>query len=344
MSKQNKKERHKAKRDAKRAAERRKNSLSPVKRLVDAPGDVECWTSGDFGSLGQMQFLCFKRAGGLSGVAAFLIDRGVVGLKDAWIQLNIDRLEFEDKLRLAGESGPMRRTSAEEARRWVAGGMRWAHDNGMRLPRDWAKPASLIGGVGDWASADVSAFVKEFAGHPEDLRQRLIAERFETYIQREDIAFEFNEAAPFMDQRTGEYQNNEPWEGALMDEELERFADELPAEELDLLADKFTAAAMALASKTADWIPATESPSPELFEAWRSILMASMISRASMPDAGENEVADFGFELLQDMSDRIEPSSAQEHHRAVGQALRFLQTDPNMMQKAVLEHGFGEGC
>ena len=41
-----------------------------------------------------------------------------------------------------------------------------------RLPKDWIRSASLIGGIGDWESADVSLFVKEFVGHPEDLRQR----------------------------------------------------------------------------------------------------------------------------------------------------------------------------
>jgi hypothetical protein len=224
--------RHKAKRKAKRQAIRRQQSVSPVKRLAEAPGELECWASENFEQMGQMQLYAWKRAAGLSGVACFLIDAASSALKDAWVSMGVDHAYFEDILDRASDNGiRMRRITPDEARRWIAGGLRWAHDNGMRLPKDWQRPASLIGGVGDWHSADVSAFIKEFAGHPEDLRQRLVSEPLETYIQRPDINFIFNESAPYMDQATGRYSD---WEDEPeLDDELESIASELPEEEIN---------------------------------------------------------------------------------------------------------------
>ena len=55
--------------------------------------------------------------------------------------------------------------------------------------------------------------------------------------------------------------------------------------------------------------------------------------------AEQDEVADFGFELLRDMSARIEEPAFAEYDRAVRQVLAHLETDSMMMQKAVLKHG-----
>ena len=337
MSKTDKKQRNKAKRQAKRLAIKRRDSISPIKRLAEAKGDVEYWMSEDFEELGQAQMFVYKRAAGLSGVACFLVDQGVVGLKDCWVRMRIERSEFQEMIDRSQERGiSMRPVAAEQIRRMVAGGIRWAHENGMRLPKDWAKPASFIGGVSDWASADVSAFVKEFTGHPEDLRQRLIGEPFDTYIQRTDITFAFLADAPFMDQQTGEY--IEPEE--LSDEELESIANDIPTDELNALAEQFVPSATALALETANWLKhRNETPSSELFEAWRSAMLAAMLSKAAMLDAPNDDVAQFGHDLLESMSARIEESAVAQYDQAVEQVLEHLQTDPLMMQNAVLKYG-----
>jgi hypothetical protein len=64
-----------------------------------------------------------------------------------------------------------------------------------------------------------------------------------------------------------------------------------------------------------------------------------MMSKSAMPDAPDEEVGDFGYEMLKSLSGRVEPSHAEEYDRAVGQALRHLETDNLMMQKAVLKYG-----
>lgn len=357
MSKPDKRQRHKAKREAKRLAARRRASVSPIKRLAEAKGEPACWISEGAEEMGQVQIFAHKQGAGLSGIACFLVDRGVVGLKDAWTRLRIDQDELNRMLDASEQSGiPMRRATLAEVRRWVAGGIRWAHDNGMRLPKEWHKPASLIGGVGDWTSADVSSFVKEFAGHPEDLRQRLLAEPFDTYVQREDVDFDFSDAAPYMDQETGAYRNtpasfefddddgNNDGEESLDEDELEEIADALPDEEIDALADRLAPPAQALEADTTRWLASRgETPSAELFHAWRCVLIATMLAKLLPPGGGPDEGADFVGDLLDDLSRRVEPTRAAAHRRGVDQALAHLQTDPKIMERAVLNHGLASG-
>jgi hypothetical protein len=116
VPKADKKQRHKARREAKRREMRRTNSISPLKRLADAPGVVECWISTGFELAGQIQIFAYKQAAGLAGISCFLVDRGVVGLKDAWSKMNVDRGEFEGMLDTAFRCG---------AARWTKHGASW---------------------------------------------------------------------------------------------------------------------------------------------------------------------------------------------------------------------------
>jgi hypothetical protein len=252
MSRADKKQRHEAKRAAKRQANRRRESGGPLKRLADAKGEAECWISDDFEENGQAQLFAYKQGGGLAGVAAFLIDRGVVGLKDAWTRIGMDRNEFDEMLQAGGTRGiSMHRIEPDQMRRWVAGAARWAYDHGMRLPKDWVKTASLIGGAGDWRSADVSAFSREFAGHPEDLRQRLIGESLEIFLKRPDIEFIFSDAAPYMDQEKGEFHGSEDL-FELDEDEREEMLDDIPDEEVDQLSQRLGALTSRVETETAD--------------------------------------------------------------------------------------------
>ncbi|HSU66724.1 MAG TPA: hypothetical protein VLJ39_07625 [Tepidisphaeraceae bacterium] len=338
MSRNDKKQRREAKRKAKRQQIRKQSSVSPTKRLADARGEVEGWMSEDFELHRQVQLFVWKRAAGLTGIACFLVDQGVVGLKDAWTRLGVVHDEFEEMIDQSERRGiSMLRTEPEEVRRWVAGGVRWAHDNGMRLPKDWTKAAAFVGGVGDWATADVSQFQMEFAGHPDDLRQRLIGDSLQNYLQRTDIRFIFNEAAPYMDQETGEYVDDED---DSEEDEFDDLLDEFPEEQMEELLGKLTAPALALVVRTVAWLSARgETPSSELLEAWRSTMLGAMLSRLAMPDADDEELGEFGYDLMKSVSQRIEPSRFVEYQRAFGQVLQFLETDPTLMRTAMLEHG-----
>jgi hypothetical protein len=348
MSHSNKKQRREQKRKAKQRESRRQNSISPVKRLIDAPGEVECWMSDDFEEMGQRQIFAYKRAAGLSGLFCFLIDRGVVGLKDCWGQAGVSRDYVESSIDRCADRGiRMRRTNADVARRWVLAAARWAHDNGMRLPKDWTRVTSVLGDVTDWQSADVSGFVKEFAGHPEDLRQRLVGESLESYLAREDVKVVFNTDAPYLDQETGRYSD---WDDDddLDEAELETLhamLDEaMPVEEVNAMADKLAPAAQELASQTAEWLKAHQHlPSDQLFEAWKSMILASLLATSTIPDAPNDEVADFSGELLESLTKRIDPSDVDEYERAIQQAFKHLEADKTVVQKVVLKHGFAGG-
>ena len=331
MSRQDKKQRHKAKRQAKRHAARRRDSISPVKRLAESKGDLEIWMSEDFEDMGQAEVFAYKRGAGLTGIACFLIDRGVVGLKDAWTKLGIDRTDLEDILaKSQSHNISLRKCTPEEARNLIAGGVRWAHDNGMRLPRDWMKAAAFIGGVGDWSLADTSRFEKEFAGHPEDLRRRLIGCPLDEYLRRSDIKFIFSDAAPYMDQQTGEYASDDQLYDD--DDDDESLADDLPLEELAAFLEKFSELEATLIAETELWLKAQgDMPSPELPEAWRSMLAAGMLSKSLSADTAE----DVGERIMDEIAARIDPSRIVEYERAVKQVSKHLENDRQLLQKAV---------
>lgn len=344
MSRHDKKQRREQKRKVRRVELRRKQSGSPIKRLVEAPGDVECWMSKDFEEMGQRQIFAFKRAGGLSGIFCFLIDRGVVGLTDAWARIGFTR---EDLLhcidRAQGGGIQMRSVRPEEGRKWVVSAARWAHDNGMRLPKEWMKMAAVLGDVSDWESADVSAFLKEFAGHPEDLRQRLIGESLENYLKRGDTKIFFNTEAPYMDQQTGEYLQTDPIEAFgeddvdAMNEELER---RMPVDELNELAELLEPAAQDLAQQTAEWLKAHQDlPSGELFEAWKSMMLSRLMLKHLDPEASYAALEDSSEKLAEMMAGRLGSASVDEHNRALQQARRYLQSDKSLLDRTVIKHG-----
>jgi hypothetical protein len=344
MSRADKKSRHEAKRKAKRLQIRRQRSISPLKRLADTPGQTEYWMSKNLEELGQVQAFVYKRAAGMTGIACFLVDRGVVGLKDAWARMHIERQEFDDMLEACSDRGiPMSRATVEDVRRVVAGGIRWAHQNGMRLPHDWAKPASLVGGVGDWASADISGFVSEFAGHPEDLRQRLVGESFDSYIRRPDVSIIFSDAAPFLDQATGEYFQPEDMEydddddGDNNDEnDLDSLAEDFPKAEMKALGERLTPVAVALASETANWLSArNETPSPELAEAWGIILIAQVVSESGLPEPLHATAAQLADKMQEIRSRNAPPDRVAEHDRAVEQALSHLRSNSPGIKEAI---------
>jgi hypothetical protein len=329
MSRPDKKQRHKAKRQAKREAARRRESISPVKRLASCSGELECWMSDGFEEVGQIQIFAYKCGAGMTGIACFLVDRGVVGLKDAWTRMRIDRVELDEMLQASRDRGiPMKRCTPDDVRRWVAGGIRWAHDNGMRLPKDWVRAAAFFGGVGDWASADVSQFEKEFAGHPEDLRRRLIASPFDEFVQRSDINFIFSHDAPVLDDRAGDD----------LDPDVDEDFIDLPIEELNALAQELTESAAELARLTERWLTEkNEAPSKELVQAWISTMVASMLSNAALPDAPREDRSKFGVAILMKMASKIEDSRFVEYSLGMKQVVRHLGANPAILRNAVLK-------
>ena len=337
MSRADKKQRKEAKRKAKKLAIRRRDSVSPLKRLGDTPGDIECWMSGSLASRGQEQIFVYKRAAGLSGLACFLVDRGVVGLKDAYTLMPTDREAVSRVLDSAQSSGiVMRSATVEEIRKMVAGGVRWAHEHGMRLPKDWHKMAAVIGGVGDWMSADVSQFAKEFAGHPEDLRRRLVAEPLESFLQRTDIAFVFNDAAPYMDQETGRYENNGETDDDEFDDEEALDLDDFPDVLLDEIDKRLTPVVATIEPRIKSWLADRNRPaSSELADVCKNLFLASMLSAIAQPDGDRKGFSDAYAKLFRTIASEADPANSPERTRAYEQLLDFMRANPLQLENAL---------
>ncbi len=338
MSRPDKKARLNARKKAKQLEVRRKRSTSPAKRLADATGGtLRCWMSLDYETHDQANIFVYKSAGGLSGIACFLVDRGIAGLKDCWLTMHAPIEQLQEMLATArGMNTPMREASLGEIRLLIAGAARWAFDHGMRLPKDWQKPAAVVGGLEDWRNADVSDFVKGFAGHPEDLRRRLIGEPIETFLQRRDIEFIFSEDAPFLDHETGNYLNNshDDFEEADSDdvETLDELLQDLPSS----VAAQLDAAAEQLANRTGNWLASRkEEASPELLDAWHGLLMSIVLSQIAIPGASKEEFVQFHENVLDRICGTMERRRRMAFGEAVAQTRSHLAVEPRLMDNAL---------
>ncbi len=346
MPSADKKQRQKKKREAKKRDLRRRESVSPVKRLADTPGVTEYWTSGDFGLRGQSEILVHKQAGGLTGFAAFLIDRGVVGLKDAYTRLGVSIGEFREVLDGSRDRGvPLTRTTATEAAAVIAGAIRWTRQNGMRLPKDWEKTVRILGPMPDIDTADVSKFVMEFEGHPEDLRQRLIGEPFDAFVKRKDVSILFSDEAPFKgsalhkldvpDELYDEGDEDDD-DGDDRGESGAGVAGDQPAEQLEEILRMTTPAATTLVEQTKLWLSARgEAASAELFEAWRSVLVAAALAKMALPNGSQKQVSGLAYNLIESLVGRIDEERVKEYDRALAQVVQHSQADPDVMESAI---------
>lgn len=185
------KERQRLKREKRKAAQRRTLSVSPYKR-VGQVGQVEaCYINADWRQSGiaTIQVIPQNPAGG-HAVAGFLVDTWCAGLKDAYGNLALDRDDIERNLQRAREGFGLVRIDLELARRLVAGGIRFARQNGFRLPAHSERRTNLLGGL-EQVEADLSQFDKDgklvWVGPTHDLARRLIGCTAEQFLQRPDV-------------------------------------------------------------------------------------------------------------------------------------------------------------
>jgi hypothetical protein len=188
------KERKRLKREKKKADLRRAMSVSPYKRIGQA-GELEaCYINANWkeNGLASVQVVRHNPAGGYA-VACFLIDIWCAGLKDVTGRLDLMREDVEFNLKRSRESFELARIDLESARNLIAGAIRFARNNGFRLPAHFDRWTNFLGGVGDVANADLSSFGKngklQWVGHIDDLRARLIGCTVEEFFARSDVEF-----------------------------------------------------------------------------------------------------------------------------------------------------------
>ncbi|MFI5378593.1 MAG: hypothetical protein ACHRHE_04795 [Tepidisphaerales bacterium] len=189
------KERQRQKRKAKQEMIRKQNAVSPYKRLAEGRL-VTCLVNEGWKEKG-MADVHVLRVGpaGIAGVAVFLVDCWCAGLKDAYGRIGVSQSEYLRNVRQRAQDAGLDHVEIplEEAARVVAGGIRFAVQNGFRLPSHYDRWLPFVGSV-DWRTADLTGFGRAngellWMGSREDLRKRLIGCTVEEFLQRADVKY-----------------------------------------------------------------------------------------------------------------------------------------------------------
>jgi hypothetical protein len=218
-----------------------------------------------------------------------------------------------------GGPGDVERVDAATARRLVAGGIRFAHQNGFRLPPRYERWLRVLGDIGDWHTADLSDFGLEggrlrFTGDLDQLRRRLIGCSVEQFMARPDVEVIMCVGDDFLDP-----------EGAEGDEELDGMLcmeDEL-TEAFDNVHEK-------LLQAIRRWCFANQRvPSAQLEEAVRTTLSAVEAAVVDTEEADElkEETLDEGTSVLEFAI--AERGSDPEFMRAMQQVSDYMQQFPS---------------
>ncbi|MBN2560709.1 MAG: hypothetical protein JXQ75_07255 [Phycisphaerae bacterium] len=190
------KERRQRRRQERQRNLTRAKSGSPYRKIGQSGELVACYVNDNWRSDGYAVFYVLRRAPRFGIVmGAFFVDLWCAGLKDAWGRLDMTMEEFNDRVL----SGPMAdqvdlvRVNADVARRIVAGGIRFAQQNGFRLPPRYQRWTALLGDAGDVESADLSDFGVDgklrWVGPMTDLKARLVGCSVDEFLSREDVEY-----------------------------------------------------------------------------------------------------------------------------------------------------------
>jgi hypothetical protein len=189
-----KKQRHEQKRRQKRAAFRRsEQGGNPYRRIGTAGSVAACYINSNWRQEGLASIRVLLRVpGGGHALAAFLVDLLCIGLKDAFGHLDVTAQEFEEHILHAADEGlESVRVPLDSVRPTIAGAIRWSHEQNFRLPPRYERVVAMIGGVGDWHTADISGFGVDgklrYVGELRDLERRLIGTTLDEFLSRDDV-------------------------------------------------------------------------------------------------------------------------------------------------------------
>jgi hypothetical protein len=195
------KERHRLRR--KRKAEELRKAREPrgFTVLADPRPPIRCFISERWRESGIASIMVLKQLpSGGHAVGSFLVDLLCCGLKDCWGWLDVSRGEFERRIRETFEMTGIEFVPVDPgtATRLVAGGIRFAHQNRLRLPPRHERWVAMLGISGPQRDADLSEFGVDgdpaklrYIGQIEDLRKRLIGESVEEFTERTGLKFIF---------------------------------------------------------------------------------------------------------------------------------------------------------
>ena len=194
MSRVSKKERRRLKRKRKHKQAIRLRNESPYRRLESAGSVERCLINDGWRETGQVVIYVLCRApGGPAAMGSFLIDLWCAGLKDAWGRLDFTREDLREVVDHMSWGTGLNFVDCQPdvARKLIAGSIRFAQENGFRLPARHERWLAVVGGVGDWRTADLSDFGAKgklrWVGPMADLRRRLVGTTVEEFLAREDV-------------------------------------------------------------------------------------------------------------------------------------------------------------
>jgi len=188
------KERQRLKREKKKGQHRRAMAASPYKRIGQAGKLEACYINAGWqeNGLASIHLVRENPQRGFA-LACFLIDLWCAGFKDAWGQLNLLHDDIDRHVDRAEERFELVRIEPDAARHLVAGAIRFARQNGFRLPAHYERWVNLLGEIPDPATADLRSFGKDggllWVGSLEDLGKRLIGCSLDDFLDRPDVDF-----------------------------------------------------------------------------------------------------------------------------------------------------------
>jgi len=234
-------------------------------------------------------------------LGGFLGDIWCMGLKDAWGRLDCTYQEFEDTLAEADTAMEMEPVDLDTVRRLVAGGIRFANQNGFRLPPRYERWTAMLGPLDDPDTADLSDFGVDgklrCVTTTEDLKRRLVGCSVDEYLARQDIEFDIADDS-----------------FTLLDDS------QLALEEVvDNMAQRVVEAVR-------KWCFANRvAPHPRLAEAW-DIVSEAMMQGDDVPEDPDGEIV-VGEQMTSGVTDLLaleSPQIAEELRLAMNQIHEFM--------------------
>lgn len=213
-------------------------------------------------------------------MACFLIDFWCAGLKDAWGSLDMHREDVDWHLEQTERNVSLERIDPQAARQLVAGAIRYARQNGFRLPARYDRWVKLLGEIPDAGTADLRPFGKDgrplWLGTLEELQRRLIGCSVEDFLARTEANFVSPagfEAFDDFDEGDEEEAVEDEIEDALAEQEekLLQLVDEIYEDSLELCAqcgetplpDLYDGARLTAISTLALIVKGTKEPEPD---------------------------------------------------------------------------------
>lgn len=185
-----------------KARKSRKQDASRPQTIPFMPAAGErwiCYATRDYRECGTCGVLVLRLIPGEREhvMLCFVVDLWCMGLKQAFGRLGISVEEFQHSFveSAAAMCGELELVDVEFARRIVAGGTRFARDNGFILPPRYECWTALLEVEDNVDSADVSDFGVDggglrFIGSRKELKARLVDGDVKAFLSRPDVEFE----------------------------------------------------------------------------------------------------------------------------------------------------------